>query len=145
MSAALLRLTPALAGIAAAAFPAVAETLVATRTIPVQTVLTAADVSLVDGAAAGAYSRPEQVIGLETRVTLYAGRPLRQGDIGPPAAVDRNEAVTLRFRAGALVIETDGRALDRAAIGDTARVMNLASRSVVIGRVAGPGLVEVGR
>ncbi|HHX90132.1 MAG TPA: flagellar basal body P-ring formation protein FlgA, partial [Paracoccus sp.] len=36
-----------------------------------------------------------------------------------------------------------GRALGRGGAGETIRIMNLASRSTVSGRVAGPGLVEV--
>lgn len=122
-----------------------AETLVAARTVPARTILAATDVSLVEAQVGGAHRRIEDVVGLETRVTLYAGRPVNVGDVGPPALIERNEIVTLRFRSGALVIETDGRALDRAAAGRGVRVMNLGSRAVVVGRVAGPGIVEVGQ
>jgi len=66
-------------------------------------------------------------------------------DIGPAALVDRNEIVTLSFRKGPLVIETEGRALDRASAGAKVRVMNMTSRATVIGRVVAPGRVEVGR
>ncbi len=128
-----------------AATDALANSLVATRTVPARTVLAATDVALVDAQIGGAHQRVEDVVGLETRVTLYVGRPVQVGDVGPAALIERNETVLLRYRAGALVIETDGRALDRAAAGQVVRVMNLGSRQVVVGRVNGPGLVEVGQ
>ena len=72
------------------------------------------------------------------------GRPIAAGDLGPPAVVERNQIVTLRFRRGALLIEGEGKALDRGPEGARVRVMNLLSRVSVTGRVAGPNLVEVG-
>ncbi|MEM8789906.1 MAG: flagellar basal body P-ring formation chaperone FlgA [Pseudomonadota bacterium] len=124
--------------------PGQSQTLVAARTIPARTVLSAADVTVTDAQTVGAHHNVQDVVGLEARVTLYAGRPVGLADLGPAALIDRNDIVTLVFRRGALKIETNGRALDRAASGAGVRVMNLASRTVVIGRVAGPGLVEVG-
>lgn len=127
------------------ASPVFAKTLIAARTIPARTIIAPTDVSLVESKVAGVHNRVEDVVGLETRVTLYAGRPVKLGDLGPAAVIDRNEVVLLRFRTGALVIETDGRAMDRAAVGAGVRVMNLGSRLVVVGRVFGPGVVEVGQ
>ncbi|MSU91801.1 flagellar basal body P-ring formation protein FlgA [Rhodobacteraceae bacterium 2CG4] len=122
-----------------------AQVLVVNRTLPAQTVIGPQDVSLQDGDVPGAHRAVEDAVGLETRVTLYPGRPVRLGDLGPAAVVERNEIVTLRFRSGALVIETAGRALDRAALDRGVRVMNLGSRTTVTGTARGPGLVEVGR
>lgn len=86
-----------------------------------------------------------QVAGLEARVTLFPGRPIAPGDLSSPAMVERNQIVTLRFRRGPLTIEADGRAVDRGAQGARVRVTNLVSRATVVGRVAGPNIVEVGR
>ena len=133
-----------LLGLVGGASAALAEALIAARTIPARTVLTPTDVSFVAGAEADS-AYVEAVVGLETLVTIYAGRPVRVADLGPPAIVDRNEIVLLRFRTGALVIETDGRVMDRAALGAGVRVMNMASRQVVVGQVVAPGIVEVGR
>lgn len=128
----------------AMAMPAGAETLVATRTIRAQTVLGSADLAEVPGTVAGALSLADEALGMEARVTLYAGRPIRPGDVGPPAIIDRNQIVPLAFQAGTLAILTEGRALGRAGVGDTIRVMNLASRSTVTGRVLADGTVIVG-
>ncbi len=126
------------------AVPAGAETLVATRTIRAQTMLGPADLGVVPGTLPGALTAPDQALGQEARVTLYAGRPIRPGDIGPPAIIDRNQIVPLAYHAGTLAIVTEGRALARAGAGDTIRVMNLSSRSTVTGRVRPDGTVIVG-
>jgi flagella basal body P-ring formation protein FlgA len=81
---------------------------------------------------------------MEAAVNLYAGRPIRPGDLRPPAIVERNALVTLRYDHGGLVVVTDGRALDRAARGDMLRVINLTSRTTVTAQAAAPGLVVVG-
>jgi flagella basal body P-ring formation protein FlgA len=67
------------------------------------------------------------------------------GQIGPPALVERNSIVRMNYSRGPLRIVTDGRALDRAAVGETVRVMNLSSKQTVTGTVAPDGSIEVGQ
>jgi flagella basal body P-ring formation protein FlgA len=138
---------PLLAALLAAcgeAGPAAAEgTVLAARTIRAQSVITAADVALDPVRIAGAYGAIADVVGLEARTNLYAGRPIRLGDLGPPAVIERNATVLLTYRAGPLAITAEGRALARAGVGEMVRVMNLASRSTVTGRVAADGTVAV--
>ncbi|MCV2878865.1 flagellar basal body P-ring formation chaperone FlgA [Sedimentimonas flavescens] len=122
---------------------ALAETLIATRTLRAQTVLTPADLALEPGTLPGALTAPEEAIGLETRVAIYAGRPLHPEELGPPAIVERNQIVPLTYRQGGLLIQTEGRALDRAGVGDTIRVMNVGSRSTVFARIAADGTAIV--
>ncbi|MCT2539775.1 flagellar basal body P-ring formation chaperone FlgA [Sedimentimonas flavescens] len=120
-----------------------ADTLIATRTLRAQTVLTPADLALEPGTLPGALTTPEEAIGLETRVAIYAGRPLHPEELGPPAIVERNQIVPLTYRQGGLLIQTEGRALDRAGVGDTIRVMNVGSRSTVFARIAADGTAIV--
>lgn len=120
-----------------------AETLLATRTIRAQAIIGPDDVAIVDTSIPGAITNPSDVVGMEARVVLYAGRPIRPGDFGPPAIVERNAVVSLVFRKGGLVIVTEGRALGRGGVGDTLRVMNLSSRSTVSGVVADDGSILV--
>lgn len=127
-----------------AALPAQGESLVASRTIRAQSVLVPADVRSVDEAFVGALSDPASAIGLESRVTIYAGQPLRAADLGAPALIERNQIVTLIYQSGALMIATEGRALSRAGTGEAVRIMNLASRTTVSGFVADDGTVHVG-
>lgn len=126
-----------------AAGPAWAEMLIATRTIRPQEIIGPADVALRNGDLPDAIISPEDAIGQEARVALYAGRPVRRGDVGPPAIVERNQIVVLVYATGVLSITADGRALGRGGLGDRIRVMNLASRSNLFGKVQADGTVLV--
>lgn len=121
-----------------------AETVVAARTIRSQAILTPADLTIIAKTIPGTLETAEQAVGLETRVVLYAGRPIRPGDVGPPAIIERNQIVTLLYRRGGLSIAAEARALGRAGVGDMLRVMNLASRTTVSGTVRADGTVTVG-
>lgn len=124
--------------------PGLADTLVAARTIRAQAIVTPEDLSLMPQDVPGTLADPRAAIGMEARVMLYAGRPIRPGDLGAPALVTRNQIVTLWYRQGGLAITAEGRALGRAAQGERLRVMNLASRSTVTGTVTENGEVIVG-
>ena len=119
-----------------------AETVVAARTIRAQQILAPEDLRRVAGE--GAVADPADVIGLEARRTLYAGRPVSLDDLGPPAIVERNEIVPLAYSRGGLQILSEGRALARGGVGEVIRVMNLASRTTIQGRITAEGLVIVG-
>jgi flagellar basal body P-ring formation protein FlgA len=123
---------------------AMAESVVATRTIRAQSVIEADDVTLVGAAIPNAIGNLADAVGQEARVSIYAGRPILTSDLSAPAVVDRNQIVPLAYQSGALAILTEGRALARGGVGDVIRVMNLASRSTVSGRVAADGTVHVG-
>jgi flagellar basal body P-ring formation protein FlgA len=125
------------------AAPLQADTLVATRLIRAAQVLGPGDVAPSDVRIAGGATDAAQVVGMEARVAIYPGRPVRLSELGPAAVVERNDLVSLVFRRGGLTIVTDGRALDRGAIGATVQVMNLSSRQSVQGVVRHGGLVDV--
>ncbi|RRH74331.1 flagellar basal body P-ring formation protein FlgA [Falsigemmobacter faecalis] len=127
----------------ALAGPALAEGLAAKRVIRAGTVLGEADVIAVR-AVPGGLSDPSEVIGREARVTLYAGRPLRSADLRAPALVERNQLVTLVFRAGGLSLLAEGRALARGGEGERIRIMNLQSRVTIFGTVLPDGTVFAG-
>jgi flagella basal body P-ring formation protein FlgA len=120
-----------------------AETLVATRLIRAAEIIGSGDVAEGVQTVAGGASSAVQVVGLEARVALYPGRPIRLADLGPAAVVERNDTVQLFYRTGGLVILSDGRALARGGLGDVVRVMNLSSRSTVSGVITMDGTVEV--
>lgn len=124
--------------------PAVADSLVATRTIRAQTLIGPEDVTLVAADLPGALADPALAVGLEARVAIYAGKAVRPGDLGPPTLVARNQVVTLIYLSGGLAISTEGRALARGSEGDVIRIMNLGSRTTVSGRIGPDGAVYVG-
>ena len=123
--------------------PALADSLVATRTIRAQAILGPEDVTLVAAAIPGALTTTEAALGLEARVAIYAGRPILPDALGPAAVIDRNQLVTLVFTRGGLTIATEGRALGRGGVGDRVQVMNVASRSTLAGQIAPDGSVQV--
>lgn len=125
-------------------WPALADSLVATRVIPAHAVVAAEDVALVAADLPGAARDPAQAVGQETRVAIYPGRAVRLADLGAAALVERNQIVALSYRRGGLAILTEGRALGRAAPGELVEVLNLASRQKVTGRVGPDGSVFVG-
>jgi|GEM_PF-2828704 len=135
-----LCLAAVLLALAAAAPAAAAETLYrAARTIAAGSTVAAED--LVPRPAPGAGFTP---VGQTARITIFAGRPVRAADLGPPVLVARNQAVLMRYSAGALTIEDLGRALEPGAAGERIRALNLGSKAVVTGVVAPDGTLRLG-
>lgn len=120
-----------------------ADVLIPLRTIRAQEIVTSADFRIERVDVPGAFPIEEPVDGLEARVALYAGRPVRFKDLGPPALIDRNDIVTIVYANHGLRISTEGRALSRGGVGDTVRVMNLSSRTTISGWVTENGTIEV--
>lgn len=120
-----------------------ADIVVATQTIRATAIIPASAVATKDGQMAGVHTHLDDVVGLEARNTIYAGRPVRLGDVGAPALIERNQIVVVTFTANGLWIRTEGRSLSRAGAGDRARVMNLSSRTTVSGTVMPDGTVNV--
>ncbi len=126
------------------AAPAHAESLVAARTIRALSVVGPEDLVMAAAALPGALTDPAEALGLEARVTIYPGRAIRPGDLGPPATVERNQIVPIAYRMGALAILAEGRALARGGPGEVIRVMNMDSKVTVTGRLGPDGVVNVG-
>lgn len=126
------------------ATPVSAESVVATRTIRAKSLIVPEDLTLVSAELPGALNDPDAAVGQEARVSIYAGKPVRPGDLGSPTLVDRNQVVRLVYVTGGLAIATEGRALGRGSEGDEIRVMNLGSRNTVSGRIGPDGAVYVG-
>lgn len=124
--------------------PIFAESVVATRTIRAKALVQPEDLTMVAAEFPGAIRDPSVAVGLEARVTIYAGKPVRLADLGQPALVERNQLVSLVYLSGGLAIATEGRSLGRAAEGEVLRVINLGSRTTVTGRVGPDGTVYVG-
>ncbi|MBB97802.1 MAG: flagella basal body P-ring formation protein FlgA [Rhodobacteraceae bacterium] len=123
--------------------PAWADVLIPLRTIRAEEIVTRGDFRIEPIEVPGAWPVDADVDGLETRVALYAGRAVRQGDLGPPALVQRNDIVTLVYARDGLQISAEGRALGRGGVGDSIRVMNLSSRTTISGWVRENGTIEV--
>lgn len=120
-----------------------ADVLVPTRTIRPGTIILASDLGLLPGERADSFSNPSDVVGQEARVALYPNRPIHFDQVGPPALIERNQIVSLRYVGSKLAISTEGRSLDRGGVGDRVRIMNLTSRATIFGFVQPDGTVKV--
>lgn len=122
---------------------AFADSVVPLRTLRAGTVITADDLRLDAKTIQGVFQSVDDVIGQEAKVSLYAGRPVRHGEIGPPALIERNQVVPLVFNKSGLRISTEGRALARGSVGDVVRVMNLSSKATLFGQIQSDGSIQV--
>ena len=125
------------------ALAAGAQTVVAAHAIRARNIIMPEDLALLDIDTVGGITDAADIIGLEARVNLYAGRVIRMSEIGAPAILERNQLVIMVYNIGLLSISAEGRVLDRAGVGDLVRVMNLDSRLTVTGRVLFDGTIEV--
>ena len=125
--------------------PVLADTVIAARTIPAQSLIGPDDLLVQPIDVPGGTDDLLLLIGMEARTALYAGRPVLPADVGFPAVVDRNEIIPIIYDTGGLTISTEGRALGRAGVGEIIRVMNLASRVTVTAQIGADGAAYVSR
>ncbi|WP_108501978.1 flagellar basal body P-ring formation chaperone FlgA [Paracoccus indicus] len=114
----------------------------AARTLPAGSVISAGDLRVIDTDRPG-LTDPSAAIGMQTRITIYEGRPLHANMLRPPRVVSRNQVVRLSFLRGGLRIDTEGRTMDDGAAGDMIRVMNIGSRSTITAQVMPDGTLAV--
>lgn len=88
---------------------------------------------------------PAQALGQTLRLGGRPGQVLRLSDLAVVHWVRRGEPVALVTGGDGFEVRMAGRALADAGNGEVVRVENLSSRRVLIGVVAAPGEVRVGR
>ncbi|AUH33612.1 flagellar basal body P-ring formation chaperone FlgA [Paracoccus tegillarcae] len=114
----------------------------ASRTLPAGTVITPGDLVLAPDSDV---AQAEALIGLQTRITIYSGRPINTVQLRAHRLISRNQVVPLIFSQGTLSIETSGRALAEGAAGDVIPVMNLGSRQTVSALINADGTLRISR
>ena len=123
--------------------PALSQSVTTVRPLRAGEIIGADDLAFLDLAVPEGFEDPRDIVGFEARVNLYPGRPILTRDVGLPTVVERNAVIPLLFRRNGLTITLEGRALGRAGEGESVRVMNLSSRSTVIGTATASGAVVV--
>jgi flagella basal body P-ring formation protein FlgA len=127
-------------------------TPVAARPIAARQTVAAADVVLEtrELPQRGAALSLEQVTGKSLRRSVAAGEILTERDLiapvkeNDPVLIKPRDAVRLTARKGNLLFSMPGaEALQSGRMGEMVRVRNTASGKIVLGRVTGPGEVEV--
>ncbi|MGE0613945.1 MAG: flagellar basal body P-ring formation chaperone FlgA, partial [Hyphomicrobiales bacterium] len=85
----------------------------------------------------------KELVGMAAKRQLSIGQAVRRSDIEKPRIVERNALVTIVYRVPGMVLRTQGRALDSAAIGESVAILNIQSKRTIQATVDGPGLVSV--
>jgi flagellar basal body P-ring formation protein FlgA len=86
---------------------------------------------------------PNRLLGTTPRSRLRQGEPVREGDTRPPVLVARNAQVAIILEHGPMRLTVLGRATEEGARGETIRVTNLQSRTLIEAVVTGPDTVTV--
>lgn len=120
-----------------------AQAVAVNRPLRAGELIGAQDLGFLDIEVPDGFLDPRDLVGLEARVNIYPGRPIRAREVGMPTVVQRNAVVPLIFQRGGLTITLEGRALQQAGDGESVRVMNLSSRSTVTGIATASGAVVV--
>jgi flagella basal body P-ring formation protein FlgA len=85
----------------------------------------------------------DRVIGMQVRRQMRAGQALRSTDLTKPDLVQRDQAVTLIYKAAGIYLTVRGKATEAGTEGDIVSVLNLQSKRTVSGVVVGRGQVSV--
>lgn len=99
--------------------------------------------------AAGQYASLASAIGREAKRPLRPGDAIRMNDVADsreesPVLVKYRDTVRLVARKGRLAVTLSAaEALQQGRLGDTIRVRNADSKRVIVGKVVGPGELEV--
>jgi flagella basal body P-ring formation protein FlgA len=84
-----------------------------------------------------------QLVGHAVRSPLRPGAPVRATQIRKPVAVAKGSLVLLVLERQGMALSARARALEDGGVGETIRVSNLQSSTVVEGTVTGPGRIDV--
>jgi len=85
----------------------------------------------------------DMIIGMAAKRSLQAGKPLASGDVRRPLLVNRGETVTMVLHTPSMQLTAKGRALEHGSRGDTIRISNLQTNTVVDAIVTGPGQARI--
>jgi len=88
-------------------------------------------------------SRVSDVVGRSITRNLSQGEALPLNLVIDTPIIERGKSVTILVRSGGLVVKTRGEAMESGALGDTIRVRNITSRTVVTAVVVTDDTVEV--
>jgi flagella basal body P-ring formation protein FlgA len=101
------------------------------------------DVAALNGAPLAPFAAGGRAGALRVRRPLDAGQVVLASDVGPTPAVARNQEVTIRVQAGAILVETPGVALADGRLGAMVRVRNPRSGEIYDARIVDEGVLAV--
>jgi len=83
------------------------------------------------------------LVGMVAKRTISAGKPITANDIAKPRDVTKGQSVTMVLTTPAMRLTAKGKALEAGATGDTIRITNSQTSTVIEGVITGPGRVRV--
>ncbi|MBR56518.1 MAG: flagella basal body P-ring formation protein FlgA [Myxococcales bacterium] len=124
------------------------QVVVAKRSIARGSRIQAGDVRLVERKRSAGPERHftdlTAIVGQVTRTPIIAGRAISLRQVRRVYSVKRGDKVKVRVSTGSLQISMSGKAVENGATGDDIKILNPISGRVIVARVVGPGLMEVG-
>ncbi len=85
----------------------------------------------------------DELVGKSPKRLMRTGRPVRTRDIGEPILVPKRALVTILYQQPRMTLTAKGRALEDGSEGDTVRIANTHSNTVIEGIVVGAHMVAV--
>ncbi len=89
------------------------------------------------------FLRADQVVGMQVKRTIGAGRVIEHRHLQPPPVIRKGEPVKILAARGGLRLSTMGIASMDGRPGQMIRVKNISSNKLIFCRVDGPGMVSV--
>jgi flagella basal body P-ring formation protein FlgA len=120
---------------------------VLTSNLAAQRIITEADITTLTIAEDKINNRvlteKDKLIGMETKRSLAAQRPLNDTDVTAPKIIKKGELIAMKVSTAYMQLNAQGRALQDGAMGDSIRALNLTSKKTIEGVVTSAGTVEV--
>jgi len=86
---------------------------------------------------------PEEIVGMTPRRVLAEGSTVEANEIERPLMVKRRSLVTLVLRTPTMTMTSKGRAMENGSVGDTIRISNTQSNTIIEAVVSGPNMATV--
>lgn len=91
----------------------------------------------------GAITDATMIVGMSAKRPLQPGKPITEGDIRRPLLVNKGESVTMILSTPLMQLTAKGKALESGSEGDTIRITNSQSNTVVDAVVTGAAQARV--
>jgi len=93
--------------------------------------------------ARNAITDASHLIGMAAKRTISAGKPVTENDVARPKDIAKGQSVIMVLSTPTMRLTTKGKALEAGATGDTIRISNSQTSTVIEGVITGPGQVRV--
>lgn len=90
-----------------------------------------------------AITDPSRLIGMAAKRSISAGKPITANDVRTPQVVTKGQSVTMVLSTPIMRLTAKGKALEAGGTGDTIRISNSQTSTVIEGIITGPGQVRV--